>query len=341
MGSASSLTTASTLDSPEIGSPVGQELLLSPADAAVGSEELRTEPQAMAEVSDSRKRERTHSILSDGNSALEISTSAQRLSKRARLDVEVTVQEINVEMTEAPISMTEGVSSVSKAVKPIYSPSRVSSTSSADPIDLLDGQGTEGLTTVKNETHPANSSLQVPMEPEINWSHMERVYGIFYKRAADIPKELVNEINDMPTYFRDPDLLRMVFEQAIISNTLMDEPQAPSIRIKNVVDDEVTPPFEFYYSNHLWHGQGVPSPDLQNLTHCDCEGKCDPRSKTCACAVRQRTLFEQYQEGVVISGFNYDDKGRLQNSLFPIFECNAFCNCTDDCQNRVNRSVKI
>jgi len=57
-------------------------------------------------------------------------------------------------------------------------------------------------------------------------------------------------------------------------------------------------------------------------------GKCDPKSKTCACLKRQ----ERYTG---IADFAYDNRGRLKDPDYPIFECNDLCGCGDECRNRV------
>jgi len=133
-------------------------------------------------------------------------------------------------------------------------------------------------------------------------------------------------------YYRTLPNMRTVLESAIRENTGEDEPDAPWIDVINDIDDEPTPPWEFYYTNKLWLGEGVDPPDMANLEHCDCKGKCDPKSTTCACVKRQN----KYLEGYFPLGFAYDIKGKLRTPGAPIFECNALCACDDDdCRNRV------
>lgn len=152
---------------------------------------------------------------------------------------------------------------------------------------------------------------------------------VFYSR--DIPHAVQDLMNTMEPYYRRSIMAREMFEAVIYENTSEDEPKAPRISIINDVDDdlEVTPAWEFYYSNRIWHSDGVPPPDLSNLRGCDCEGYCDPKSQTCSCLKRQQEHSEH------ISGFIYDDKGRLKQRGFPIFECNDLCGCLDGCRNRV------
>jgi histone-lysine N-methyltransferase SUV39H len=124
--------------------------------------------------------------------------------------------------------------------------------------------------------------------------------------------------------------MRDLFEAMVLENTVDDEPDAPPIELQNDVDEEPTPPWEFYYTNKMWHGEGVPPPDVKNLISCSCKGVCDPRSKTCACLMNQRNVAaDPYLE------FAYDKAGRLKIPGYPVFECNDLCGCGDECRNRV------
>jgi histone-lysine N-methyltransferase SUV39H len=145
---------------------------------------------------------------------------------------------------------------------------------------------------------------------------------------------LQDYFNALPAMYRKTDEARLIFEAAIRESTANDEPDAPPIEIHNKLDDEVTPPWEFHYSNKMWHGEGVPGPDLKSLSGCDCEGRCDPKSKTCLCVKKQAKYLDK-------RGFVYNDKGRLINPVhYPIFECNDFCGCGEECQNRVRVFVQ-
>ena len=172
-------------------------------------------------------------------------------------------------------------------------------------------------------------------------SPQRKVYGKEYAPvhalARDIPCDLANIINSMNWWERDPVLLRDVFEDAMVTNTTEDEPDAPEIRVINSIDDEPTPLFEFYYTNKVWHGEGVPPPDWENLKGCDCFGPCDPYGD-CACAKRQREIM---QEHITLNGFVYNEKRKLKYHSFPIFECNDKCQCSDDCKNRVSEETSI
>jgi len=158
----------------------------------------------------------------------------------------------------------------------------------------------------------------------------ERVPKIL--KAQDLPHTLQDYLNVLPEIYRASDQARIIFEAAIRESTADDEPDAPAIRICNEIDEETTPPWEFYYTNKMWHGEGVPGPDLKTLRGCNCEGRCDPRSKTCLCVEQQSKYLDLNRVGFV-----YDHRGRLIEPLinYPIFECNDFCGCGADCQNRV------
>lgn len=149
--------------------------------------------------------------------------------------------------------------------------------------------------------------------------------------AHDLPHSLQDHINVMSEFLRMHPKMRAVFETSILENTVEDEPDAPPIKVFNIQDDEPTPPWEFHYSNKMWHGEGVPPPDVTRLESYDCVGKCDPRSKTCACVKRQRKYT-----GDPSGDFAFDLRGRLKIEGYPIFECNDLCGCDDDCRNRVS-----
>ncbi|KAI1795489.1 SET domain-containing protein [Ganoderma leucocontextum] len=147
--------------------------------------------------------------------------------------------------------------------------------------------------------------------------------------ADNIPHDLHDRLNALPPSARHASNLQAIFEAEIAANTAEDEPNAPPIRVINDVDDEPTPPMEFYYSNLMWHSTDVPRPDFDALKGCGCIGACNPMSRTCACVRRQK----EHCDG--LGGFLYDQKGRLKTHEYPIFECNINCGCSDDCPNRV------
>ena len=162
-----------------------------------------------------------------------------------------------------------------------------------------------------------------------------------YKLAKDLPHSLQDWMNALPAMFRNSDVGHRIFE-AHIQEAMINEHDSPAIRIfDNDIGDEVTPQWEFHYTNEMWYGEGVPPPDVKYLKSCGCVGRCDPKSKTCACAQRQLKWVRPYIDGEIIpptwpgSPFVYDQGGRLQRLECPIFECNRFCDCDDDCPNRV------
>ncbi|THH16578.1 hypothetical protein EW146_g4087 [Bondarzewia mesenterica] len=150
--------------------------------------------------------------------------------------------------------------------------------------------------------------------------------------AKDIPHTLQDRMNSLDEIYRKTDMALSVFEAVIFENTSEDEPDAPRIKVINEFDDEITPPWEFHYSNQLWHDEDVPPPDITNLRGCGCVGHCDPRSETCSCLQQQQEYLSEHGGP---SGFIYDDRGRLKFNGFPIFECNDLCGCLEDCKNRV------
>lgn len=160
--------------------------------------------------------------------------------------------------------------------------------------------------------------------PEVYWSR-------------DLQSELqdtINMITSTAEVFLPGE--RELFKAFIQEQTATDEPDAPLIDIINNIDDQPTPPWEFHYSNRMWHSDKVPPPDIKNLEGCDCLGKCDPKSKTCSCLKKQMKARE---EDVGAPGdFAYDKAGRLKDvdCQYPIFECNALCGCDQECRNRVS-----
>ena len=162
-----------------------------------------------------------------------------------------------------------------------------------------------------------------------------------YKLAKNMPHSLQDYMNKFPASFCESDVARRIFE-AHIQEAMVNEPEAPLIEIfDNNIGEEVTPRWEFHYTNEMWCGEGVPPPDVRNLEGCGCVGRCDPKSGKCACAQRQLKWVQAYINEDIIpptwpgSPFVYDHKGMLQRFECPIFECNQFCRCDEDCSNRV------
>ncbi|KAI0690092.1 hypothetical protein BC835DRAFT_1281601 [Cytidiella melzeri] len=160
-----------------------------------------------------------------------------------------------------------------------------------------------------------------------------RQYAEVYLRASSLPHSIQDYMNTMPEFMKHtPGLQRTIFKAVIKSNTMDIEPHAPDIDIINEVDNVPCPPFEFYYTNQMWHSDNVPTPDPSKLKGCSCYPVCSPGSKTCSCLQKQRNYYT-----ADMSGFTYDSRGRLREKYvgYPVFECNALCGCDDDCMNRV------
>ncbi|KAG1739455.1 uncharacterized protein EDB91DRAFT_1053752 [Suillus paluster] len=179
--------------------------------------------------------------------------------------------------------------------------------------------------------------------PVVTWesySQARRRLPPKYRLAKDLPHELQDRVNALPQSYRDSPQAAVLFE-AMIDEAMDNELEAPPISVVNDVTDEGAPPWEFVYTNEMWYGQGVPPPDMKNLKSCSCVGRCDPKSKTCGCVKQQHHHLKPYiADGTIPKSWNgapfvYDSKGCLQWSGMPIFECNDFCGCDDDCPNRV------
>jgi hypothetical protein len=200
------------------------------------------------------------------------------------------------------------------------------------------------LETDYESSSPCRTPEDVPTPPEgktyggfpaITWKSF-RQDPINLERkchfATNLPHHLQDHINSMSERIRMHGTMREILECTIMQNTT-DEPDAPPIQVFNEIDGEPTPPWEFYYTNQMWHGKGVPPPDVTKLESCDCVGKCDPRSsKPCACLEKQRRYLQNPN-----GDFQYDKAGRLKESQsdYPIFECNDLCGCDEECRNRV------
>ena len=117
------------------------------------------------------------------------------------------------------------------------------------------------------------------------------------------------------------------FETTLRKNT-EEEEFAPPIHVINDIDDDPCPELDFLFTNKVEFGQNVPTSSLEELSRCNCEGPCDPRSGTCLCAGIQ----EAYTEA---GGFSYDASGKLKEFGVRTFECNKHCSCTSFCPNRV------
>lgn len=169
-------------------------------------------------------------------------------------------------------------------------------------------------------------------------------YANIEYRARDLPFNLQDRMMSLPIeILRADDMQLMTFKSMISVGAGDDEPDAPEINIINDVDDELSPPFEFHYTNKMYHGDDVPKPDVDHLDHCNCVGTCKP--ERCPCAKKQMRWVgvAQWKRGKPApdppGGFLYDKDGRIipdYHDNHPIFECNAKCRCDDEwCQNRV------
>ena len=210
---------------------------------------------------------------------------------------------------------------------------RHSSASSKDHVPLTDA-----------ESPPASSPSPEPVETiespsyggfkALTWNSYKRNLNNFpfkHYYAEDIPTSLPDSINRLSVYTRRDAGIRDVFRAFMLENICDDEGGAPEIEIINEVDAEPSPVFEFNYSNRMWYGEDLTMPDYSKLKGCECIGRCDPKSRTCACARKTRSYLE-------VDGCVYEKNGRLKYPRYPIFECNDFCSCDEHCRNRVSFS---
>lgn len=208
--------------------------------------------------------------------------------------------------------------------------------SHADPLRVTRGV-TSGLLRHVNRGRIANSDDSDDHEDweGRTWNNYGKLrmreYGRGHLRAKDLPHNIQDHMNTLPPAMRrNPELQREIFKQVMRSNTLEEEPDSPEIDIVNEVDDDPCPPFEFYYSNLMWHSDSVPMTRNSKLKGCDCYPVCTPDNKNCSCLKKQ---MQWYRDGQ--TGFNYDTRGRWRHRDYPVFECNDLCGCDEDCRNRV------
>ena len=216
-------------------------------------------------------------------------------------------------------SRLSGQSSLSSSNDPIET---INAVDDVDDVVIYDSQISSG----------ASNDAADGDYPYLTWRQAReaaRSKAPSYRKARDLPHTLQDHMNIIPAAYRATPMARIIFEAAMRESSIREEPHAPPIGIINEIDDEMTPPWEFHYTNEMWYGDGVPGPDTKNLQGCDCEGTCDPKSKTCHCLQKQL----RYSDG---TGSVYDAKGRLRESTnYPIWECNELCGCGDECYNRV------
>lgn len=122
----------------------------------------------------------------------------------------------------------------------------------------------------------------------------------------------------------------------MISAATPDEPLSPPFSIVNEVNptEEKCPPLEFAWTNNIIPGNGI-FKSKKMPDGCDCDGPCNPMSKTCTCAKAQLAAFAKYEYVPDGGGFAYTPAGLLKTNEFPIFECTEGCGCDDTCSNRV------
>ncbi|THG99924.1 hypothetical protein EW026_g2504 [Hermanssonia centrifuga] len=125
----------------------------------------------------------------------------------------------------------------------------------------------------EDERHWKKSGVDLAME-----------FANVYALARDLPHDAQDRVNSLDDVARRGSQL-ILFESLMSENTASDEPGAPDIKVINDVDDELTPPFEFHYSNLMWHSDNVPRPDLDHLRSCECHGSCSADAKKCACVI--------------------------------------------------------
>jgi histone-lysine N-methyltransferase SUV39H len=150
----------------------------------------------------------------------------------------------------------------------------------------------------------------------------------------ELDSSFTDRMRDRPIEFQRSTYNRDIYESWILQSTL-DEPNAPPIGVKNTVDEEPCPEWEYFYTNKMIRGDGVPKPLSSNKREgCSCIGGCYSDINICACAARQEPYNHAVRED--LHGFLYNEHGQLQEFQLPVFECNDACSCAEYCHNRVS-----
>lgn len=170
-------------------------------------------------------------------------------------------------------------------------------------------------------------------EKDGDWIAKE--FADVYAKASNLPHEMEDELNALPLHARNASgMQRKAFEAHI--RLAERNLKAPPIQILNPVDDDLTPPIEFHYTDLMYHTDNVPRPNFDGLKGCGCRGSCDPLSKTCSCVAKQLSFTSEFTK---LFRMIYTEQGTLHSVEFPVIECNAKCGCDEECQNRVRTYI--
>lgn len=151
-----------------------------------------------------------------------------------------------------------------------------------------------------------------------------------------LPSDLPDTTNNQPQSVQSSAGRRHVFEAMIAACTVVEEPRASPIDIRNDIDSEACPPFSFLYTNKLYRAPDIPSTDIMNLQGCDCKGECNPEDGSCSCSIRQEAVVRRFTGFEDHVGFMYERDGSIKDHGLPVFECNITCRCSERCMNRVS-----
>ncbi|KAK1220121.1 hypothetical protein PQX77_017160 [Marasmius sp. AFHP31] len=104
----------------------------------------------------------------------------------------------------------------------------------------------------------------------INWESYSEDLTNFqpkWNKSADLGHSFQDHMNYLKEATRNNEETGHVLESIILENT-SEELHAPIIRIVPLDKHEPTPPWEFYYTNKMYHDEGVPPPSVKNLKGC-------------------------------------------------------------------------
>lgn len=145
---------------------------------------------------------------------------------------------------------------------------------------------------------------------------------------------LSEETAQTPTYLLARNLPQRPHDAPVLTRTLLEQDIATRtkdvITIENHLDETLIPESVNYYTNDVWHGEGIPAPTREGLAFCDCKGSCR-NNKRCACRQHQ-------YDRTGLDNFGYNPHGQLlqEARTYSLWECNEMCQCDFSCINRAS-----
>lgn len=249
---------------------------------------------------------------------------------RKRVSLLVSNHHLQVQIRHSLSTTMEGAPPVIGEKRPRSSPEEVE----AEPVIKRAMAGEKPELELELEPKPKLTRTKWRIHIFPSWEDAcvpRRRAPVRYNLAVNIPDHL---------YARDPEDVRRhnmmspgLLRSHILEQTARDDWRAAHIDILGMTADNIAPGWNFSYGNAIWHGPGAPTPEIEQLKACSCEGRCATGEQSeCACLRRHR-------EQIGLPSFAYGDGGELEfpEEPYVLWECNRFCGCDESsCQNRVS-----